>query len=119
VEVFVVQIIGERDRPHIPLIPSTGLVTPEQQDRLPSRIKAEQDPQRTALRGSQFLHRLMSQRVDAIDDRSTKIGATFCKHINSIRDGLSLVIGQRRPPLVELIGDLDLPHRPSMTLHSS
>ena len=52
----------------------------------------------------------MSRRVDSIDDRPTKIGAAFCKHVHSIGDGFTLLVGQRRPPFVELIGDLDLPH---------
>jgi len=43
------------------------------------------------LRGSQFLHRLVSRRVDSIDDRPTKIRSTFCKHVNSIGDGFSLI----------------------------
>ena len=42
--------------------------------------------------------------VDPVDDRSTKIGPTFCEHVNSIDDSFSVVIGQRRPPLVELSG---------------
>ena len=100
-EILVVQVVGGRDRPLVPLIPSTCLVATDQQDRLPSQVETEQHPQRTTLGGAQFLHRLVSGRVDPVDDRPTKIGATFCKNVNSIRDGFSLVISQRRPPLGE------------------
>jgi len=57
--------------------------------------------------------------VDSIDDRPTKIRSTFDHEVNSIGDGFFLVVRQGRPPLVELIGDLDFLHPRSMTLYSS
>ena len=43
-QVFVVQVISRGDRPLVPVVPRTGLVTTEQQDRLATRIEREQHP---------------------------------------------------------------------------
>ena len=39
--------------------------------------------------------------------------------VDPVGHGRSLCVGQRRPPLDELIGDLDLPHPTTMSSHSS
>jgi len=61
----------------------------------------------------------MTGTVDPIHHRTTEIQPPFCKEIDPVGHGLSLCVGQRRPPLDELIGDLDLPHPPGMSHHSS
>ena len=118
-EVLVIQVISDRDRPLVPVVPLTGLVTTEQQDRLATRVELEQHSDRSTLGRSQFLHRLMTRTVDPAHHRSTEIRATFRKQIDPVGHGLSLCVGQRRPPLDELIGDLDLPHPTSMSYCSS
>ncbi len=43
-QVLVVEIVGYRDEFLVPLVPSSRLVASDQQDRMATRIKREQDP---------------------------------------------------------------------------
>lgn len=61
---------------------------------------------------------MMAGTVDPIHHRSAKIWPSFREQIDPIGHGLSLRARQRRPPLDELVGDLDLPHLPSMNNYS-
>jgi len=57
--------------------------------------------------------------VDPVHHRTSQIRATFREQVDPIGHGLALRVGQRRPPVDELIGDLigdlDLPRRTSMS----
>ncbi len=57
--------------------------------------------------------------MDSVDDRTTEIWTSFREYIDSVGDRFLLLDGQRRPPIDELVGDLNLPHHPSMSYHSS
>ena len=57
--------------------------------------------------------------MDSVDDRTTEVWSSLGKHVDSIGDRLLLFDGQCRPPVDELVGDLDLPHLTSMSSHSS
>ena len=48
--------------------------------------------------------------MDPVDHGSAEIRAAFREQIHSIGHGLALWLGQGRPPLDELIRDLDLSH---------
>jgi hypothetical protein len=57
--------------------------------------------------------------MDPINDRATEIRSTLSQQLNPISHSLSLVVSQRHPPVLELIGDLDFPHPTSMSYGSS
>ena len=48
--------------------------------------------------------------MNSVDDWSTEIRSAFCKHVDPVGDGFLLLDSQCRPPLKELIGDLNFPH---------
>jgi len=56
--------------------------------------------------------------VDAIDDRSAEVGSAFAEQVDPGGHRLALIVGQRRSPLEELVRDLDIPHRHTMSYHS-
>jgi hypothetical protein len=57
--------------------------------------------------------------MDSVDDWTTEIWSTFREYVDAVGDRFLLLDGQRRPPVDELVGDLDFPHRPSMSPDSS
>ncbi len=48
--------------------------------------------------------------MNPIDDQATEVRTPFSQQVDPIGYGLSLVDSQRRPPLLGLISDLDIPH---------
>lgn len=48
--------------------------------------------------------------MDSVDDRTTEIGSSLGEHVDSIGNCFLLFDGQCRPPVDELVGDLDFPH---------
>ena len=48
--------------------------------------------------------------MDSVDDRTTEIWSSFREYVDSVGDRFLLFGGQCRPPVDELVGDLDLPH---------
>jgi len=56
--------------------------------------------------------------VDPIDDRSTEVGSSLGQQPNAVSDSFALRVRQGLPPLGELVGELDLPHPPSMSFYS-
>jgi hypothetical protein len=93
-----------------------GLVAPEQQDCLPSRVEREQDPQRSTLAGSKFLHVVMPEPTDPIDCGPTKVGTSAFEEIDSHTECSLLFDIEPLPPSLELVGELDDPHSASMSL---
>jgi hypothetical protein len=71
-----------------------------------------------ALSRSKLLHLVVPGSVDPVHDRPAQVGTALGEKIHTIRQGLLLVDGQPVPPLDELVGDLDLPHRHSMSYNS-
>lgn len=61
----------------------------------------------------------MPRGMDSVDDRTAKVWSSLGKHVDSIGDCLLLFDGQRRPPVDELVGDLNLPHVTGMSPDSS
>jgi hypothetical protein len=57
--------------------------------------------------------------VDPVHHRTTEIGPSLREQVDPIGHSLPLRVGQHRPPLDELIGDLDVPHPTVMSNDSS
>jgi hypothetical protein len=53
-----------------------------------------------------------------IYDRSAEVGAAFAEQVDPGGHRLALIVGQRRSLFDELIRDLDIPHRHTMSYHS-
>ncbi len=61
-------------------------------------------------RRPQFLHVVVLRGLDVIDVGSPEGRAVRLQRVDCDRDGLLLLVGERFPPGLELVGDLDLPH---------
>jgi hypothetical protein len=57
----------------------------------------------------------MARCLDAIDHRATQIGPTLGQETDPVGDRLLLVGREAAPPVIDLVGDLNLPHRPIMS----
>src|SRR5688500_10673372 len=66
-EVFVVEIVGDRNGGAVPLGPPAGLVTSEEEDGPAQLVENEQHPQGTVLARPPFLHVLMAGRLDPVN----------------------------------------------------
>jgi hypothetical protein len=53
--------------------------------------------------------------MDPLDHWSTEIRAPLAEQLDPNRHRLPLLVVETTPPQQELVGDLDLPHQPSMT----
>lgn len=59
----------------------------------------------------------MTRPADPIDRRPTQVGSPTLEQIDSQPERGLLIDIERLPPVLELVGDLDLPHQPSMSTH--
>ena len=80
---IIEQLIRNRDVRLVPLAPVAGLVPCDKQNRMPLRVKGEQDPQfRPATRPrAQFLHVPVPRTNHGIDERTSKLRSTLSKKL--------------------------------------
>ena len=66
-------------------------------------------PVRTALGGTEFFQVVMSRPGDPVDDRTAEITASLGQEVDPISQRFLLFVVESGP-LLELVGELDLPH---------
>lgn len=90
---LIEQIISAWNVLGIPPLPVAGLVTGDQQNRLPPRIEREQHPQLRTPRGTrtQLLHVPVPGPADRVHHRATQVRTTLLQQLDR-RDYLRLRI---------------------------
>jgi len=106
--VLVVEPVRKREVPLIPTPPVVGLVTADEDNRVPSRIEREQRTQVSADR-SKLLHVVMSRALDRIDERSAELWSLTLELIDRGGYPLGILLVECHVPLFGLGGQLDLP----------
>jgi hypothetical protein len=120
-KMFVVDTIGDGDHPPIELL-IAGLAAADEQNRRPPRIEGVENPARPSTRlNSQLPHVPVLGAADVGAMWKGQRRTSRFEKVDSSVDGVLDRLVKLRPPVIELIRELDIPgHDPTgILLHSN
>ena len=104
---FVVQPVGDRDVGFVPAIITSLIAADQQNCRAPGVERVECPIRSTLVLGPKFAHMAVLGVLDCAAVRKTKMRPTRFEQANRSIQRYLLFLGERVPPLLELVRVLD------------
>ena len=111
----IVEIIGDRDVDHIPLVPVrtrgvvVGFVPAEQEDCRSPGVEREKNPELATLCCSKLFHVGLSAAGDGVHGGSPEAWSVVLQQLYPCGKCFLLFVSEFEPPIVELVCELNLP----------